>query len=87
MSDLERIKIHQFGKHTYYTNTQKTILEIQNTILQTTQIQVTVKKFQPPILIISTNSASAASELSLVQYSLLKQLEKYNISQISIVIS
>ena len=87
MSDLERIKKHQFGKHKYYTDTQKTILEIQKTILQATQIQVTIKKFQPPILIISTISASAASELSLVQYSLLKQLEKYNISQISIVIS
>lgn len=87
MSDLEPIKKHQFGKHQDFLDAQKIILQIQSSILKTTDIKVIIKKYQPPNLVISTSSASAASELQLVKPNLLKKLAQYNISHLSITIS
>ncbi len=87
MNDLEPIKKYQFSKHQDLLDTQKIILQIQSSILKTTHIKVTIKKYQPPHLIISTSSASAASELQLTKSTLLKELAQYKITQLSITIS
>ena len=86
MSDLEPINFNQFKKHQELSKSNSAISEIQNIIFEITKIKVNIKKYQPPVLVITAPSASAASELNLSKQVLLSKISQYNLSQITIVI-
>ncbi len=83
MSNLEPIEFNHYKK---ISSQQDIIIEIKDTIYKLSKIHIKVRKIKPPRIIISVSSASAASELHLLQPALLIKLKKFNISQVTIVI-
>ncbi len=86
MSDLEPINFSHFTDSTSISINQKKMSIIKERINKQIGIKVEIKKFLSSTIVLSVDSASAASELRLRRNELLPILSEYKISNIQIII-
>lgn len=66
-------------------NTLITLQQIKDIVYRMTKVSVSIKKYQPPKLVMYVDSSSAASELQLQSDILIQKLSDYSITQIQVI--
>lgn len=66
-------------------NTLLTLQQIKEIVYKATKVSVRIKKYQPPKLVVYTDSSSAASEIQLQSDILIQKLSDYSITQIQVI--